>query len=137
VLHLPRQISPDAEIVPTLALPLGVVVTEGVGFAGLLATRLGVGTGPYSDEDAVLAGKALGDLNRVRIVQLLTRGSLYNLQIATQIGLTPATTSHHMSLLLAAGLVRLEKRDGKVFYHLSRDGLKRYRDWLRDLRPSG
>ena len=66
---------------------------------------------------ALLRVKALSDENRLLCVALLRRRSelcACELQAAT--GLTHATVSHHMAVLVAAGLVR-GRRQGKWMYY--------------------
>ena len=128
---IPEKMGEKTQIVPTLAVPLGIVVIDELGLCGLLTPQLFTedSTG-YTKNEALLATKALGDASKLEILLALKEGSLYNLEIAKRTGLTPATTSHHMGLLLAAGLVELDKKDGKAYYSFSADGIKRYIDWL-------
>ena len=67
--------------------------------------------------------KALSDLNRVRIVCALEgRGELCVCQIQELLCLAPSTTSKHLSLLAAAGLVDVRK-DGRWAYYRLADEL--------------
>ncbi|MNJ65876.1 Bacterial regulatory protein, arsR family [compost metagenome] len=50
----------------------------------------------------------------------------YNLEIAEQLGLTAATTSHHMNVLLACKLVSIDKKNGKVYYHVDQEQLRQF-----------
>lgn len=59
--------------------------------------------------------KALGDLNRVRIIALLQQGQLSGQEIAGKLGLTPPTITHHMSKLREVGLIK-ECRDKNTIY---------------------
>jgi len=59
--------------------------------------------------------KALGDLNRVRIIALLQQGQLSGQEIAGKLGLKPPTITHHMSKLREVGLVK-ERRDKNTIY---------------------
>src|SRR5690606_10219181 len=68
--------------------------------------------------------KALADMSKLQIMTLLKQGEKYNLEIAEQLGVTAATTSHHMNMLLATGLVGINKQNGKVYYHLEKEGIK-------------
>jgi DNA-binding transcriptional ArsR family regulator len=52
--------------------------------------------------------KALSDENRLRILRYLAAGSRSFTEIARHIGLSKATIHHHLVLLRAAGLVRVE-----------------------------
>ena len=131
IFYQPLLLNSKVEIIPSMAAALGLMVFEGFCIYGLLANRLFTGNdGSLTREEAVLAAKALSDASKLEILFALKDNSLYNLEIAQVLGLTPATTSHHMGMLLAAGLVEVSKREGKVYYNLSTDGIRRYRDWL-------
>jgi DNA-binding transcriptional ArsR family regulator len=67
--------------------------------------------------------KALSDSSKLEIISSLKISPKYNLEIAQQLGLTPATMSHHMSVLLSCGFVGVEKMDGKVYYHLVEENM--------------
>ncbi|GGR95061.1 ArsR/SmtB family transcription factor [Deinococcus sedimenti] len=80
--------------------------------------------------------RALGDPTRLRIVQLIGEASQKNEQardsgehpapvsISATLGLTQPTISHHMKVLLEAGLVTSEKKGTKVYYSLNPDGFR-------------
>ncbi len=62
---------------------------------------------------------ALSDINRARIVCALERcEELCVCQIHELLGLAPSTTSKHLSLLVAAGLVDSRKEGRWVYYRL-------------------
>lgn len=56
--------------------------------------------------------KALGDENRVKIIQLLTNGELCACQLLEKFQIGQSTLSHHMKILTDCDLVNLRK-DGK------------------------
>lgn len=126
LLRLPEQIDPNTVVIPTMALPVSIVLIEDVCFYGLLNYKLSAG-GPELTKDELLMGaKALSEKSKMEILLCLKGSSRYNLEIAELVGLTPATVSHHMNALLTSGFVELEKRDGKVYYRLAVEGIKRY-----------
>lgn len=126
-LDLSRVTSPEAPIIPTLALPFSVLYADDACFCGLLCHRLfRSAEGELSKEEVLVCAKALSDKSKVEILLALKKESLYGLEIAERIGLTPATVSHHMGTLLAAGFVEIEKQGGKVFYRLSEMGIQRF-----------
>ena len=65
-------------------------------------------------------------LNRMEN-HLLTPGMQLpsEMELAQELGLSAATMSHHMSALLTCGLVRLTKREGRVYYSLERQAVRR------------
>jgi len=126
LMRLPEQISPNTVIIPSMALPISIVLTEDVCIYGLLNYKLSAGGDQLSRAELLMGAKALSEKSKVEILLCLKESSRYNLEIAELVGLTPATVSHHMNALLASGFVELEKKDGKVYYKLTRDGIKRY-----------
>ena len=125
------KITPDARIVPSLVSGLGILVYEKFCILGLFIPRVFAGPNEgLTRTEAILAAKALSDANRLEILAALKDEELYNLEIARMLGLTPATTSHHMNALLSAGFVEGSLKDGKAYYRLCPDGIERYRDWL-------
>lgn len=65
---------------------------------------------PTDENDGVF--KALADTQRRRLLRMLRDGELPAGEIARRLDLTPATVSHHLAQLRAAGLVRV-RRDGQ------------------------
>jgi|SRR5215831_1138613 len=60
--------------------------------------------------------KALGDETRLRIFEAISRGKQMNCrEIVSMRGVTPATVSHHLKILSAAGLIAC-RRDGQFVY---------------------
>ncbi len=68
------------------------------------------------EEEAALICKALGDLNRLRIIRLLTEGEKCGCRLLEQFNITQPTLSHHMKVLSDSGLV-LIRREGKWSYY--------------------
>ncbi|MFR1638936.1 MAG: ArsR/SmtB family transcription factor [Eggerthellaceae bacterium] len=133
-MKLSRKIDEKTEMVPILAEPLMVCIAEGMCLYGLLVDRLTNEEEPgFTKAELLIGAKALSDASKIAILLALKEGSLYNLEIAERVGLTPATTSHHMNNLLAAGFVDIEKRNGKVYYQLAEDRIERFLKGAGDL----
>lgn len=66
--------------------------------------------------DCIAALKALGELNRLRIVRLLLKEQLGVNEIAARLKLSQHNVSKHLSVLKAAGLLEME-RAGKQRLH--------------------
>jgi len=116
----------DYEIYPTFVNPFGMTMTQGCPlFCGLyLLDELDRNVRREKPKDMLSKMfKMLSDPNKFEILTMLKNGPMYNLQIANALGITPATTNHHMSALLTQQMVRSEKRDGKVFYTLESNQL--------------
>ncbi|MFV3011101.1 ArsR/SmtB family transcription factor [Clostridium botulinum] len=82
--------------------------------------------------ELVLKLKALSDKSKLEIISLLKAGPKYSLEIAEALKLTPATVSYHMGALLECSMVAVEKKQGKVYYHLNKAGLKNLIDELNN-----
>jgi DNA-binding transcriptional ArsR family regulator len=74
--------------------------------------------------------RALGDGTRLRILALLSRRPHYGEELAESLGLTPATISHHVKLLRAAGLVDARREPPYVLLHIIEGALEALTDAL-------
>ncbi|WP_104992370.1 helix-turn-helix transcriptional regulator [Deinococcus sp. NW-56] len=77
--------------------------------------------------------KALGDAHRLRALHFLatadgaccsTGQGICTCDVQQVLGLSQPTTSHHMKLLVGAGLVDVEKRGKNSYYTLSARGMR-------------
>ena len=65
--------------------------------------------------------KALGNINRIKIIQMLSGGKSMNVtEIADEIKVSIKSTSRHLAILRNLDLLESEGRDGHVFYSLSK-----------------
>jgi rhodanese-related sulfurtransferase/biotin operon repressor len=76
-------------------------------------------------------GKALGNSNRLELLEFLAQGARSVDQLARVAGLSVANTSQHLQQLRHAGLVICRKQGLKVFYSLSGDDVIGLLDALR------
>lgn len=83
--------------------------------------------------------KALGDPARIKILQFLLRpdaaccvmdGCVCACDVERVLGVSQATVSHHMKLLVDAGLVRAEKRGRWMHYSVDAASFERVTAWL-------
>ncbi len=65
--------------------------------------------------------QALGSGRRTEIVDVLAQGERSVEEIATEIDQSLANTSHHLQLLLRAGLVRSRREGTRIYYRLASD----------------
>ena len=88
--------------------------------------------------------KALSDPTRLRLVKLLSDQSVAMCQgacdgqkvlcvnaLANKVGVTQSAVSQHLRVLRQAGLVSGERRGSFMHYSIDKDGLKKYKDALR------
>lgn len=101
-----------------------------------IGTRLALGEAPFprrgipptgSGESEWAAGlfALLADPSRLRLVRLLAARPHYGLELAAALGMSGATVSHHVDLLMKAGLVVIERRAHRTYYVLQVDTLRR------------
>ncbi len=67
--------------------------------------------------------KALADETRLKIVGVLAREACSGEQLAAIVGVKPATITHHLQKLSAAGLVRAEPQGHARIYHLQMEAI--------------
>lgn len=86
-----------------------------------------------STEPVVNAMKLLSDSSKFSIMQYLKKnGEAYGIEIAEHLGLTTATVSHHLGLLLEADLIQMvqsEQKDRKIYYRINETTLQKYLDY--------
>ncbi|MGM9680765.1 MAG: ArsR/SmtB family transcription factor [Eubacteriales bacterium] len=75
------------------------------------------------DEKRVaLIFKALGDENRIRILQLLQTGEKCACKLLEELSFTQPTLSHHMKILCDSGVVIGRKESKWTYYSISSEG---------------
>ena len=70
-------------------------------------------------ERVALICKALGDTNRLQIVQMLSDGEKCGCKILEKFEITQPTLSHHMKILSQTGLVSCRKEGKWTYYSIS------------------
>ena len=82
-------------------------------------------------EEVLESLRALGDANRLRVIDLLTGGELYAQEIVGRLGIAQSAVSRHLALLERAGLVRVRPRGGMKYYAIDFVRLESLADALR------
>ena len=128
--YLIAKISGDVTAFPTLVCPGAEIISSNPGsttaYIGMFVQDI------YKMQEKTRNNrkhllpvlKALSDSSKFEILQSLLTAPKYNLEIAEELKLSPPTVSHHMSVLLENGLVDVEKREGKVYYTLSKERIR-------------
>lgn len=84
-------------------------------------------------EEVAMICKALGDANRLEIVQMLSDGEKCGCKILEKFEITQPTLSHHMKILTACGLVN-DRKEGKWHhYSLNHETLMNYKYFIESL----
>ena len=84
-------------------------------------------------EQVLVKLKALDDRQRLRILSALHEQPYRGKYLSELTGLSAATISHHMSTLLNAGLVTLEKQGAQILYRPNAPALNAFLNRLREL----
>lgn len=114
------------ELYPTLAIPLLEIISYSNSYQGLFCQYLEPHLSGTSQEALLRQMKALADRSKLDILLELKKSHRYNLELAETLGLSPSTTSHHMTVLLTCGFVSVEKKDGKVYYCLQKEAISQF-----------
>ena len=80
---------------------------------------------PLSPDQCALLLKALGDRDRLRLVQALRSGPCCVSDLASQLELEIANVSHHLGVLRRAGLVVTQRQGKQIIYELPQEVLQR------------
>ena len=84
-------------------------------------------------EKVALICKALGDTNRLEIVQMLSDGEKCGCKILEKFEITQPTLSHHIKILTECGLVN-DRKEGKWHhYSLNCETLMNYKHFIECL----
>ena len=83
--------------------------------------------------DAALICRALGDSNRIQIVELLMNGEMCGCRLLEHFQIVQPTLSHHMKVLTECGLVNGRKEWKNTYYSLNCDVLTAFREYIDHL----
>jgi len=128
-------------LAPSFFLDLGVITFLYSGEFGVRDSYLVYGTGverrnwiKARKERRKLLFKALTEENRYEMLKKLARRDYYLLEMANELGLTSATASHHVSLLVQLGVVEMERDGNRIYYRLQKEPLKQlFEDALQEI----
>jgi DNA-binding transcriptional ArsR family regulator len=84
-----------------------------------------------AQEPLLEALRALGDQNRLHILELLSESELYAQEIVGRLGIAQSAVSRHLSLLERAGLVKVRPRGGMKYYAVDQERLDNVAGSLR------
>ncbi len=86
-----------------------------------------------SEIDIALICKALGDSNRLKIVDMLREGEKCGCRLLEAFDITQPTLSHHMRILAECDLVRARKEGKWSHYSLNETTLRAFREYVEKL----
>lgn len=74
--------------------------------------------------------KALSDVNRIMIVDMLSCGELCACKILEKFNITQPTLSHHMKILCECGLTKARKEGKWMYYSLNEKVVQDFKSFL-------
>lgn len=77
----------------------------------------------YTNKEAARIFKALGDENRLQILDLLRNGERCACIVLEDLQISQSTLSHHMKILCDAGIVKGRKEGKWVHYSIDPEGI--------------
>lgn len=84
-------------------------------------------------EENIKILKALGEINRLKIVDMLSSGEKCACIILESFNFTQPTLSHHMKVLMDSGIVKCRKEGTWIHYSLDKELCADVLDFLRDI----
>ena len=84
-------------------------------------------------EDNIKLLKALGEVNRLKIVDMLSSGEKCACIILENFHFTQPTLSHHMKVLMDSGIVKCRKEGTWIYYSLDTDLYNKFMMFLNDI----
>lgn len=84
-------------------------------------------------EDNYKIIKALSDVNRVLIINNLSKGEMCACKILEKFDITQPTLSHHMKILSNCGLINSRKEGKWIHYSLNMDKVKQFQNFISNL----
>ena len=84
-------------------------------------------------EENIKILKALGEINRLKIVDMLSSGEKCACIILENFNFTQPTLSHHMKVLIDSGIVKCRKEGTWIHYSLDKELCADVLDFLRDI----
>jgi len=80
--------------------------------------------------DNVAICKALGDYNRLQIIQMLSDGEKCGCKLLEAFEITQPTLSHHMRILCECGLVNDRKEGKRHHYSINKEVWKAFSEFV-------
>ncbi|MBQ7596634.1 MAG: winged helix-turn-helix transcriptional regulator [Clostridia bacterium] len=76
----------------------------------------------YTDNANIF--KALGDENRLKILELLLEGEKCGSELLEKFSMGQSTLSHHLKLMCVSGIIKSRKVKTATYYSINPDGAK-------------
>lgn len=86
-----------------------------------------------NETNVALICKALGDANRLKIVQILTGGEKCACKLLEELEITQSTLSHHMRILAECGLINTRYEGKWSYFSLNCETVTDFREFIGTL----
>ena len=86
-----------------------------------------------ADEEMLSTMKALSDMNRLKIIEMLMPGEVCACKLLEQLDVTQPTLSHHMKVLTDSGIVSVRKEGQRMLYRINGQRIAVLRDYFTHL----
>lgn len=83
--------------------------------------------------DLAVICKALGDPNRLQIIQMLSEGEKCGCKLLEAFDITQPTLSHHMKILCECGLVKSRKEGKWHHYSINTEVWKMFSEYMNTI----
>lgn len=81
-------------------------------------------------EEVAIICKAMSDVNRLRIIEMLTSGEKCGCELLDELQVTQPTLSHHMKVLSDCGLVNARKEGKWQHYSINCERFTEYKEYI-------
>ncbi len=84
-------------------------------------------------EEVSLICKAMSDVNRIRIIEMLTLGEKCGCELLEELQITQPTLSHHMKLLSECGLISSYKEGKWQHYSINCNRFMEFKSYINSV----
>ena len=84
-------------------------------------------------EDVSKICKAMADANRLRIIEMLTKGEKCGCDLLDELQVTQPTLSHHMKVLADCGLVSSYKEGKWHHYSINCERFREFKEYINSI----
>lgn len=104
----------------------------------ILLSGYNIGISRFADMTSLVSlGKALSDVNRIRIVAALLQEELCVCELVDALELSQSTVSTHLQTLRSSGLVATDRRRNWIIYRIDPSAVDALRSLFSQLPPRG
>lgn len=85
----------------------------------------------FTNAQAAVLLRALGDENRLQILDLLKEKELCNVELLQSVNIVQSTLSHHIKILAEAGIVKCRKEGIRTYYSIQTEVWNRIISYIK------